>query len=183
MATIKIKCPVCGAVLTVMDDPANQGKSVRCPVCKEKSRFADFKTVAAVEEMKTEINRPSSDDATLLSPMMRNLNTGYLSDERTKRIYPLKAGHNLVGRMPRDVDPVADVPIDTDDMGMSRRHFYIDVNVSPEGAVKHYAYRAENKNATYINGAELCPGDKIVLHDGDNIKTSDTTLIIHLEEF
>ena len=35
MNTIRIKCPVCGAILNAKDDPSNVKKSVTCPNCKE----------------------------------------------------------------------------------------------------------------------------------------------------
>ena len=43
MNTIRIKCPVCGAILNAKDDPSNVKKSVTCPNCKERRKFTEFK--------------------------------------------------------------------------------------------------------------------------------------------
>ena len=185
VATIKIKCPNCGAVLTVADNPANVGKSVKCPVCKEKYLFTDFKPVLQKKEDSDRTSlglNVSSEDKTRLpeSPRVNNNTFGYLLHKDHQKKYALSAGLNLIGRKTYKTAPVASVPIETEDLGFSRRHLYIEVLTGPDGVVRHYAYNAENKNETTVNGARLETDDKIILHDSDVIQSADTTLIFKL---
>lgn len=178
--TIKIKCPNCGAVLTVADNPANVGKSVKCPVCKEKYRFTEFKLVLPKNEdsdRTTHGLNVSSEDRTRLPESPRVNTFGYLLHKDHLKKYELSAGLNLIGRKTYKTAPVASVPIETEDLGFSRRHLYIEVLMGPDGVVRHYAYNAENKNETTVNGVRLETDDKIILHDSDVIRSADTTLV------
>lgn len=42
---IQIKCPFCGAVLSVKNIPDIESKNVTCPICKHKYPFSQFKRV------------------------------------------------------------------------------------------------------------------------------------------
>jgi DNA repair protein RadC len=72
---------------------------------------------------------------------------------------------------------VASVPIETDDRGFSRKHFYIEVVKGSNGVIRHYAYNAMNKNQTFINDLFLNSKDRVILHNGDIIHSANTTLI------
>lgn len=181
METIRIKCPSCGAILIVADDPANQGKSVKCPVCKEKHKFSEFKAVKPVlseEEDKTSLGGGESiADKTVLPDNVRTNDLGFLFDESGQRKYSLSEGLNLIGRMTYQTEPVATVAIETDDRGFSRKHLYIDVVKGADGVIRYYAYNAANKNPTSVNGVQLNEGDKMILHNEDVIKSSETILV------
>lgn len=168
MEKIKIKCPFCGKILIVADDPKNSGKKLRCPACKEASVYEDFKRV---EEQKvsdeTEVNVGSKTSSVSFS----------LTDELTGKSYILRQGRNLVGRMTYKSAPKADIPICTEDMGFSREHLYIEIVRGCDGIFHCYASNASNKNDTFINGELLPEGDKIGIENGDQIKSSTTTLV------
>lgn len=165
METIRIKCPNCGAVLGAVDHPANAQKMVVCPNCKVRNRFVDFKRVT-----------PSKVDDETRMDMFVEGPIGSLVDEKTHKEYPLKEGRNLVGRKPvRDV-PKADIPIETDDKGLSRAHLYIDVIKGRDGRWHYYASNASNKNETRINGVKLEDDDRIGITHDDRITSSETTL-------
>lgn len=173
MEKIKIKCPFCGKILLVTDDPKNSGKKLRCPACKEVSAYEDFKRV---EEQKvsdeTEVNLGSKTSSASFS----------LTDELTGKSYKLRQGRNLIGRMTYKSAPKADVPICTEDMGFSREHFYIEIVRGCDGIFHCYASNASNKNDTFINGELLPDEDKVGLENGDKIKSSSTTLIFHCSD-
>lgn len=182
MTTIKIKCPNCGKVLIVQDDPSNATKNVVCPVCKVKNPFSSFKNVipAPIED-KTELSKKQSDDKTVIRSCMNNKGTGFLLDEYSRRKYPLSEGVNLIGRLPKQSVPVADIAIVTDDSGLSRKHLNIEVVRGMDGNVRHWVSNAENKNPTFINGRKMEDGDRIVLYDGYMISSSDTVLSFHTD--
>jgi len=182
MAEIRIKCPTCGARLTVIDSPANQGKSVKCPICKEKHPFSSFQVVTSAtidENDRTQIGvGRNPKDATELPDRVLQKESGYLVDGNMNE-YPLKEGINLIGRRTFNSPSTANVAIETIDRGFSRRHLYVEVSTVHGGNTHYLAYNAENKNPTTINTIPIEQGDKILLHDGDVIKSSKTILVFH----
>lgn len=184
MTTIKIKCPNCGAILTVADDPSNSGKSVKCPVCKQSHPFVNFKAVkprVVEEDDKTSIGFGGDlDEKTCLPDLEKKETIGSLLDKSSQMTYPLSEGLNLVGRMTCQSASPANVAIKTEDRGFSRKHLYINVVKGADNVVRYHAYNAENKNSTTINGVLLSSTDKMILHDGDVIKSSTTELVFKL---
>lgn len=169
MDKIRIKCPFCGAILETLDNPANYEKNIVCPNCKTKNKFKDFKRI---------ISKPISspeDDVTQFDTKTQD-KVGYLLDVKTHRQYYLKEGKNLIGRLTMKTPPLADIPIETLDMGMSRKHLYIDVMKGRDGRFHAYAYNASNKNATLINGVILEDDDKIGIQNDDIITLCETKL-------
>lgn len=168
MEKIKVKCPFCGKILIVADDPANMGKKLRCPVCKESSVYEDFKRVAG----------PEVSDATQVIFVSESTPVTFiLKDKTTGYKYSLNLGRNLIGRMTYKSKPKADVPIKTKDMGFSREHLFIEIVKGCDGVFHCYAVNASNKNDTFINGEKLHDSDKMAIKDGDQIKSSLTTLV------
>lgn len=185
METIKIKCPNCGAILTVPDNPANQKKTVTCPICKLSNPFMHFKRVVkriSEEEDKTDLGvNLNSDDKTCLPDFTKEETVGCLRDNASGMSYKLSFGINLIGRMTYQSAPAASVPVKTEDRGFSRKHLKIEVIRDSVRGIKYYAYNAENKNPTYINGAQLNNNDRVVLHNGDIIKSSSTELVLKID--
>jgi hypothetical protein len=169
MEKIRIKCPVCGAILEAEDNPANYEKYVRCPNCKARNRFSSFQRIAiqAAQDVDsaTEIRRMTDDTI------------GFLLDLSTGQKYPLKEGRNLIGRMTYHTPPQASVPIVTENRRMSRSHLNIDVIRGADGRYHAYASNASNQNPTTINGILLEDGDALSLKDQDVLSLSDTKLI------
>jgi predicted Zn finger-like uncharacterized protein len=185
METIRIKCPNCGAILTVEDSPFNAGKKVRCPICKQTHPFENFKLAKAriaEEDDRTDLGGYfAAEDMTALPEIVLASASGYLLDRANNKKYPLEEGMNLVGRMTYKTAPAASVPIKTEDMGFSRKHLNIDAVKGSDGLTRYYAYNAENKNATTVNSVLLSGGDKVILHDGDVIESSNTCLVFKLQ--
>lgn len=173
MEKIKIKCPFCGKILIVADNPDYAGKKLKCPVCKESSVFEDFKRV---------VEHKTSDETEVNSgPKVSSANF-VLTDNLTGKCYKLRQGSNLIGRMTYKSAPKADVPIYTDDLGFSREHLYIEIVKGCDGIFHCYASNASNKNDTFINGELLPEDDKIGLENGDQIKSSSTSLVFRCSD-
>lgn len=55
---LRIKCPNCGAVLTIKKITGLETKSIPCPVCKKTSKYIDYKVP------KQQYTPPNEDDDT-----------------------------------------------------------------------------------------------------------------------
>ena len=175
MENIRIKCPNCGAILTVTDNPANAGKNVKCPNCGIRSKYEEFRRIASPEKCDDRTVVPGNKGEKGEKGEVPD-RPGRLRDEATGREYQLREGTNLIGRMTYQSAPKASLPILTDDRGMSRAQFYIDVMMGRDGHYHSYISNASNKNATLVNAEELQPSDKVGLKDGDIISVSHTKL-------
>lgn len=184
---IKIKCPFCGAVLSVKDVPGLNAKSTTCPVCKQKSAIKDFKRVADrqeekteyptdghANEEKTEYHNPVDSDKTLIrkSPF-DNLTLGQLKVLPSGPSFLLRPGQNIVGRKVVN-PPYADFQIPTISNRMSRQHLLVEVKKVPgKGFVHYVSLYGQKANATFIGNNQIEVGDCMVLNDGDIIQLPD----------
>jgi hypothetical protein len=189
---IKIKCPHCGAILAVKNQPNLAKKNVTCPNCKLTFPFTQFKGITSnVSNDDPETQYP--DEGSQRDPHYdEDRTTQY--DEKTKignsnkfilgqvtvvtngRSYHLKPGRNIIGR--KGVNSNANFQIDTEGKrAMSREHIVIEVKKVPAKGFIHYVSLYKEKvNKTFIGNEPLLYGDCIVLNHGDMIKLPDATL-------
>ena len=121
MEVIKIKCPWCNAVLSVRDNPDNEGKSVTCPVCKKNALYSQFKRVDLA---------PKIDEGCTQYAVSQNIQyveeIGILKSTKSGQSFQLKLGKNVIGR--KAANSSASIQIDTNgDKRMSREHIIIEV--------------------------------------------------------
>ena len=172
---IQIKCPFCGALLKVKQQPGLDKASITCPVCKRKSAFNDYRKVAAHESEDTDyLNGGGHGGEHTEINEGGNGWIGCLVEKSVKR-WSLHVGVNTVGRKTVSTPPQADIPI-TDCTGqrlMSRKHARIEVVRLPGGGYKHVLSNWLNKNPTTVDGGTMEADDRIVLHDGMAIRFAD----------
>ena len=181
---IKIKCPYCGAVLSVKNQADIESKNVTCPICKQKSPFTDFKRI--VDKMEDEHTQypggeektsyqKSSDPGTDIGRRL-NFTLGKLKVMPTGPSYQLKNGKNIIGR--RASQSSADFQIATgENKRLSREHLVIEIKkVQGKGFVHYASLYKQKTNKTYIGTELLEYGDCIVLNDGDIIKLPDVNI-------
>lgn len=169
METIQIKCPCCGAVLKVKMQQGIEGKSVICPVCRQKSPFAAF-------------GRPSgkNDDDRTVYPgkVSANAGAGVLVKPDTGERFALKEGRNVIGRRSSASSSGIQIPLPNEMKRMSREHLIIDVRDVPGRGIVHYASLYKEKvNPTAVNGEPLAFGESVVLNDGDRLSLPDADLL------
>lgn len=175
MNTIRIKCPVCGAILNAKDDPSNVKKSVTCPNCKERRKFTEFKIIVPTPPAdRNQSEQPA--DETQICVRRKETSPGYLLDKATGKCYPLPVGEHVVGRMTSKSPSKADIPIETTDRGMSRLHMRIRCFLAQDGRYHVSVSNAENKNPTLVNGEPLPDGDVVGIKHGDILTLCDTRL-------
>ena len=182
--TVKIKCPFCGCILIVKNQPDIESKFVTCPNCKRKSAFANYKKVLA-----------SSEDCTIYPQQNEDFkskscseHTQFCSGENlvvgsvivNGKSVRLKAGKNIIGR--KAVQSSATIQIPNDSKRMSREHLMIEVRRVPGKGFVHYASLCkERTNATFIGNDRLEYGDCVILRDGDVIKLPDASLRFEMD--
>ncbi len=165
---IKLKCPLCGAILKVRAVRDIEKRNIPCPVCNSKSLFTEYKRV-------TETARVESDDSSteiagvmgVLTPKSDKI--GYIVLMGSDKKYQLELGRNLIGRMASS--STANIQIDTTDRTMSRAHSIIEV-IKLESSGKHiyHFFNSNNKNETFVNDQKVENDDKFVLNGGEKIK-------------
>lgn len=200
---IQLKCPECGAVLTIKAQQGMESKFITCPSCEIKNPFTKFRRVVAQrepqqdpptdygyarkrpqEEEKTQYRRSeehtqyqNQDPRTQTGQVHnRNMTVGALRLAGTNTTFQLKPGRNVIGR--KSSNSGAGFQIDTGDKrSMSREHIVIDVKKHPgQGIIHCLSLYKEKVNKTFIGSEQLLPGDVIILQPGDIIKLPDAVL-------
>ena len=183
---IQIKCPFCGAVLSVKNIPDIEKKNVTCPICKQTNRFVNYRLVTPNADgvAKSPVNEfhnskrgydTGSNDATQYGPM--NFTIGKLKLQGTDISFQLKPGINEIGRKSKNSE--VDFQIDTgESRRMSRKHLVVEVvKENYKGYVHYVSLSKENVNPTTVNGNPMCYGvDKVILNNGAIIKLPDAEL-------
>lgn len=182
---IQIKCPFCGALLSVKALPGIENKSIACPVCKQTNRFAQYQAAMAgsagggTSSSGRQAMPPQgfggAEDATQYGPV--NFNIGRLRLAGTGVSYQLLPGKNEVGR--KCTNSTVDFQIDTGvNRRMSRNHLTVEVVKEPHRGFVHYvSLSKENVNPTTVDGNPLLYGvDKVILHNGAVIRLPDAEL-------
>lgn len=180
---IKIKCPQCGAVLSIRNIPGLETKNVNCPVCKYKGPFTSYRAYVPHQPNqadqtdygygdKTQYKTTGStggtqsgNDFNILPGQLRVLSTG--------KVYKLKFGTNIIGRQALHSSATLQLPTDGSKR-MSRDHLVIEVKKLPgKGLTAYVSLYKEKVNKTFINNDQLLYGDTLVLKDGDVISLPD----------
>ena len=189
---IKIRCPHCGAQLSVKNQPGIEGKSVTCPICKQKSPFTAFRKISMA---------PQSDPGTDLPGQGANggggdttqydgrnsgaaaqrgaAAVGKLVVKSTGQSFILKPGRNIIGR--RAQASSANFQIETGEgRRMSREHLVIDVRVVGNQTLFIASLYKEHVNATSVDQETMAYGDEVILKPGCVIHLPDADLVFSL---
>ena len=184
MNQLTIKCPHCGSILKVPDQPGIEKAFVMCSNCKEKSKFTDCPKVVLKPKQDdndaTQYGQQGAASAvgekTILPSDLNKAATqpvGKLVLVGSGVTFPLKMGNNTIGRQASNSTASIQIPDITQRRQMSRQHAIIDVACMADGTVRHTLRNWKNKNLTLVAGAEVTEADRIVLIDGQVIRMGD----------
>lgn len=177
---VKIKCPNCGSVLQVKNQPGLDGKSITCPVCKTKSPFMEFRNINNRQTEKTEYLGGTYSESRTQYNSGKNLVIGRLFVVSTGCIYQLKPGQNVVGRKAQASTADFQIPMG-DKKRMSREHLIIEVTNDPvKGYVHCVKLYKEKVNPTFIGKERLEFGDCFILKKNDMIRLPDVDVRFEL---
>ena len=97
-----------------------------------------------------------------------------------KQILPLQEGDNVIGR--RCVGTVINMPIETGDMSMDRRHCIINVTRNKSGKLVYTLRDAPSLTGTFLMNEILGDKDRIRIEDGAIVTIGATTFILKATE-
>ena len=92
-----------------------------------------------------------------------------------KQVFPFKEGDNVIGR--RCVGSVVDIPIESGDMSMDRRHCVINVKRNNQGEVIYTLRDAPSLTGTFLMNEILGEKDRMRIEDGAIVTIGATTFI------
>jgi uncharacterized protein YbaR (Trm112 family) len=92
-----------------------------------------------------------------------------------KQVFPLQEGNNIIGR--RCAGTVINIPIETGDMSMDRRHCIINVKRNKQGEIIYTLQDAPSLTGTFLKNELLGDKDRIRIYDGDVVSIGATTYI------
>ncbi|MGN0224131.1 MAG: FHA domain-containing protein [Muribaculaceae bacterium] len=175
--TIDVICP-CGAKLRVKQTTEIQSKSITCPKCGQKRPFSEYQLPGQAKSP-IDIGDPLP-GGTVVTNSGVNAPTQLL-DMTTGKVYGLKVGENVVGRMADSSK--AEIQIETEDKKLSREHFVITAKIVGNGKYKYFLklYKAE-VNTTKVNDQIMEFGDEIFLQNGTKILIHHTTLMFQVQD-
>lgn len=177
MNTINIKCPVCGAVLTVPLQPGIESKNVTCPVCKNKNPFTAFSEIKAGTEQHSDQGPITVYGGGSQNGDGSNFTLGVLAVAGLEEKFQLKPGINVIGRKAPSSSATVQIPCPAGEKRMSREHIVIEVKKIPgKGFVHVLSLYKEAVNKTFVNHNPLTWGDKIILKHGDTIHLPSATI-------
>lgn len=138
---LRIKCPNCGAVLTIKDSrPGNQEYSMPS---MQKGIKVHWLQSSQTTIYSTEWKWWHHHGRWNPHWPFKNQSIGKLQKIGTSHMYTLSLGINTIGRKAQTSN--ATVQIDTDDLTMSRSHSIIEVRKLKTGGYIHYFSNAQNK--------------------------------------
>lgn len=167
----RIRCPKCEHYLTFDETKYTEGQSLVfiCDQCKKQF---------SIKLGKTKMKLPQNEE----KPDENEFNKAYGSITVIenvfgfKQVLPLQEGDNIIGR--RCIGTVINVPIETSDMSMDRRHCIINVKRDKQGKLIYTLRDAPSLTGTFLNNEILNDKDRIRLEDGAIITIGATTFIL-----
>lgn len=167
----KIRCPKCNNYITFDASNYVDGQVLvfDCPDCHKQ-----FKIRIGKDRLR------DKDRAVDLQEQKDVAQYGYIVVVENvfsyKQIFPLHLGDNLIGRS--NLGTEVDIPIETSDPSMDRRHCYINVSKDKRGELVYTLRDNDSVVGTFLMNDILAPKDRIRLSDGDVITLGATSIIL-----
>lgn len=93
-----------------------------------------------------------------------------------KQVLPLHEGDNVIGRRSKGTE--VDIPIETNDPSMDRRHCIINVKRNKQGKIVYTLRDNDSITGTFLMNEILGAKDRIRIEEGAIITLGATTLIL-----
>nr|WP_302831348.1 FHA domain-containing protein [uncultured Bacteroides sp.] len=171
----RIRCPKCESYLTFDETKYSEGQSLVfvCEQCKKQFSIRLGKTKMKAPQKEEKPDETEFQEAFGSITVIENV-FGF------KQVLPLQEGDNVIGR--RCVGTVINVPIETSDMSMDRRHCVINVKHNKQGTLVYTLRDAPSLTGTFLNNEILNDKDRIRIEDGAIVTIGATTFILRAAE-
>lgn len=171
----RVRCPKCENYLTFDETKYSEGQSLVfvCEQCKKQFSIRLGKTKMQVPQKEEKLDEEEFKEAFGSITVIENV-FGF------KQVLPLQDGDNSIGR--RCVGTIVNVPIDSSDMSMDRRHCIINVKRNHQGALTYTLRDAPSLTGTFLNNEVLGDRDRIRIEDGAIVTIGATTFILRAAE-
>ena len=167
----RIRCPKCENYLTFDETNYTEGQSLVfvCDQCKKQFSIRLGKTKVQPPRKEEKPDEQAFQEAFGSITVIENV-FGF------KQVLPLHEGDNVIGR--RQPGAPIDVPIETSDMSMDRRHCIPNVRRNKQGTLVYTLRDAPSLTGTFLNNEILADKDRIRLDDGAIVTIGATTFIL-----
>lgn len=167
----RIICPKCDNYITFNETRYKEGQTLVfvCDHCKKQFAIRLGRTRLKEKNSRQEAEKQSETCTTGSIVVIENV-FGY------KQVFPLKPGDNLIGRKNKDND--IDIPIETSDPSMDRRHCYINVSKNKQGETVYKLRDNDSITGTFLQNTLLGPKDNIIIEDGAIFTLGATSIIL-----
>lgn len=171
----RIRCPKCESYLTFDETKYSEGQSLvfECEHCKKQFSIRLGKTKMQVPQKEEKPDEEEFKEAFGNITIIENV-FGF------KQVLPLQEGDNIIGR--RCVGTAINVPIESSDMSMDRRHCVINVKRNKQGELIYTLRDAPSLTGTFLNNEILGDRDRIRIEDGAIVTIGATTFILRTAE-
>ena len=171
---VKLVCPQCKTHLSFELGSDMGNKLIVCPKCRFRATVGVYLSGAAGTGGKGTVED-------MFAAKQLNVEAtvpGCLRLQQTGKIFLLKSGINVIGRIAKSGN--ADIQL-SEDVYMSRRHIEIHTQQTATG----WEYRLveiNSKNEVLLNGCPLSRGETVVLKFGDTLVLGKTDVLFDRQE-
>jgi len=171
----RILCPKCDNYITFDETKYTEGQSLVfiCEHCKKQFAIRIGKTKLKATR-KEEVLDENANNTNFGSIVVVENVFGY------KQVLPLKEGDNVIGR--RNKGTEIDVPIETADPSMDRKHCIINVKRNKQGKLIYTLRDNQSITGTFLMNEILGDKDRVRIEEGTIITLGATTLILRAAE-
>lgn len=167
----RVRCPKCEKYLAFDETKYGEGQSLvfECDECGKQFSIRIGKSKMKELQKNEKIDEEAYRDEFGSISVIENV-FGY------KQVLPFKEGDNVIGR--RCVGSVVDIPIETGDMSMDRKHCVINVKRNKQGEVIYTLRDAPSLTGTFLMNEILNDKDRRRIEDGAIVTIGATTFIL-----
>lgn len=171
----RILCPKCDNYITFDETKYTEGQSLVfiCEHCKKQFAIRIGKTKLKATR-KEEVLDENANNTNFGSIVVVENVFGY------KQVLPLKEGDNVIGR--RNKGTEIEVPIETADPSMDRKHCVINVKRNKQGKLIYTLRDNQSITGTFLMNEILGDKDRVRIEEGTIITLGATTLILRVAE-
>ena len=174
----RVRCPKCDHFIQFDETKYADGQSLVfvCDNCQK--QFGIRIGVSKLRALQKEENKGI---ASALSEEQQAENAGHVVAVENifgfRQEHPLHLGDNIIGR--RNKGDEIDIPVETNDPSMDRRHWILNVKRGKSGNLIYTLRDNDSITGTFLMNEILGPKDRIRVEDGAIITLGATTLILH----